>query len=103
MPANASLLHDRAARDVAVDLVNHVDRFTDLRGEWTDLVRQSGANNPFLSWDWLHAWWVHLGGACRLQILTARDDDGCLIGIAPLRALRGRWPWLSHLEFLATG
>jgi len=103
MPATESLLHDRAARDVAVDLVNHVDRFTDLRREWTDLVRHSGANNPFLSWDWLHAWWLHLGSACRLQILTARGEDGCLLGIAPLRASRGHWPWLSQLEFLATG
>jgi CelD/BcsL family acetyltransferase involved in cellulose biosynthesis len=103
MSATESLRRDRADRDLAVDLVNHVDRFADLRREWIDLVRHSSANNPFLSWEWLHAWWVHLGGTSRLQILTARDDDGELLGIAPLCASRGRWPWLSQLEFLATG
>ena len=103
MPLTESLLPDRLDRSLAVDLVNHVDRFADLRSEWTDLVRHSSANYPFLSWEWLHAWWIHLGGMSRLQILTARGDDGRLIGVAPLCASRGRWPWLSQLEFLATG
>lgn len=103
MPVNESLLRDRIDRALAVDLVNHVDRFADLRSEWADLIRHSAANDPFLSWDWLHTWSVHLGGGCRLQVLTARSDDGRLIGAAPLCASRGRWAWLSQLEFLATG
>src|SRR5215813_14471240 len=93
---------ERLCRDLVVDLINQVDRFADLRAEWIDLLRHSSANNPFLSWEWLHAWWVHLAGTRRLQILTARSDGGRLIGIAPLCASRGRWSWLSQLEFLAT-
>src|SRR5215813_11683767 len=94
---------ERLEREVVVDLINQIDRFADLRAEWIDLLGHSSANNPFLSWEWLHAWWVHLADTRRLQILTARSDDGRLIGIAPLCASRGRWSWLSQLEFLATG
>jgi CelD/BcsL family acetyltransferase involved in cellulose biosynthesis len=103
MPATGYSRPDRLDRDMVVDLVNQVDRFADLQAEWIDLLGHSSANNPFLSWEWLHAWWVHLAGTRRLQILTARSDDGRLIGIAPLCASRGRWSWLSQLEFLATG
>jgi len=87
MPATGYSRPERLDRDVVVDLINQVDRFADLQAEWTDLLGQSSANNPFLSWEWLHAWWVHLAGTRRLQILTARSDDGRLIGIAPLSPL----------------
>ena len=103
MPATGYSRPERLDRGVVVDLINQIDRFADLRTEWIDLLGHSSANNPFLSWEWLHAWWVHLAGTRRLQMLTARSDDGQLIGIAPLCTSRGRWSWLSQLEFLATG
>ena len=104
MPAREPLLLERVERSgLDVEVVDAVDRFLDLREEWTGLLRHSSANNPFLSWEWLHAWWTHLGAHRRLQILTARAESGRLLGIAPLCASRGRWPWLSHLEFLGTG
>ena len=79
------------------------ESFGALRAEWTDVLQHSAANNPFLSWEWLHAWWTHLRGSRTLEIVTVRDEDDRLIGIAPLCASRGRLPWLRRLEFLGTG
>ena len=104
MAAIESLLRERTDQGVpTVDVIDNVDRFGALRAEWIDLLQNSSSHNPFLSWEWLHAWWTHLGESRRLQILTVRDDDGRLVGVAPLCGSRGRWPWLSQLEFLATG
>ncbi len=104
MAAIESLLRERTGQGVpTVGVIDDVDGFGALRGEWSDLLRNSNTDNPFLSWEWLHAWWTHLGESRRLHILTVRDDDGRLVGVAPLCGSRGRWPWLSQLEFLATG
>src|SRR5712671_1363998 len=104
MPATASLLRDRAEpRALAVAVIRDGESFGALRAEWTDVLRHSAANNPFLSWEWLHAWWTHLRGSRTLELVTVRDEDDRLIGIAPLCASRGRLPWLRRLEFLGTG
>jgi CelD/BcsL family acetyltransferase involved in cellulose biosynthesis len=104
MPGTESLLRDRMEQGVlAVDVVDDVDRFGELRAEWTDLLRQSSSNNPFLTWDWLYAWWTHLAASRTLQILTVREGNDRLVAVAPLCVARGRLPWLSQLEFLGTG
>ena len=104
MAAIESVLLERTEQGVpTVDVIDNGDHFGALRGEWSDLLQNSSSHNPFLSWEWLHAWWTHLGESRRLHILTVREDDGRLVGVAPLCGSRGRWPWLSRLEFLATG
>jgi CelD/BcsL family acetyltransferase involved in cellulose biosynthesis len=56
--------------------------------EWNDLLSASITDTPFLRYEYQHAWWEHLGGAewkqAELVLVTAREDDGKLIGIAPL-------------------
>jgi CelD/BcsL family acetyltransferase involved in cellulose biosynthesis len=85
-----------------VELIDDLAGFTALRSEWNGLLAESAANGPFLSWEWLHAWWTHLRGGRALRLLTVRDG-GELIGVAPLALVRGPLPWLSRLEFLGTG
>jgi CelD/BcsL family acetyltransferase involved in cellulose biosynthesis len=103
MPATESLLRDRVAQNaLEIDVVHEVDRLGELSAEWTELLQNSSANNPFLTWEWLYAWSKHLGESSALQILTAREG-GRLVGIAPLCVTRGRLPWLTQLEFLGTG
>ena len=56
--------------------------------EWNDLLSGSITDTPFLRYEYQHAWWKHLGGKewqqAELVLVTAREDDGKLIGIAPL-------------------
>ena len=87
---------------VRVAVVSDAAGFAALRPEWNDLLANSAANGPFLTWEWLHSWWAHLRGRRALRILTVRDGQE-LIAIAPFALGSARVPWLSHLEFLGTG
>ena len=103
MPATEFMQPDMAATaSPQVVVVDDMRGFGDLRADWQALLQASGADSPFLTWEWLHAWWTHLREGRGLQLLTVRASDR-LIGIAPLSISRGRLPWLSQLEFLGTG
>jgi CelD/BcsL family acetyltransferase involved in cellulose biosynthesis len=58
--------------------------------EWNDLLSGSITDTPFLRYEYQCAWWEHRGGGewlrqqAELVLVTAREDDGKLIGIAPL-------------------
>lgn len=79
--------------------------FEALETEWRELLADSAADPLFLSWEWLFAWWCHLGAGRRLRIVAVRDCAR-LIAVAPLvvraRALRRLQPF-ETLEFLGTG
>jgi CelD/BcsL family acetyltransferase involved in cellulose biosynthesis len=54
-----------------------------------------------MTWEWLQAWWLHLGEAAALRLIVVRSGDE-LIAIAPLRRASSTL-WFSRLEFLGTG
>lgn len=83
-------------------MVSDAGRFEQLEPEWTELFESSAAGSPFLSWEWMNAWWTHLGGSKRLAVLVVRSGSE-IIGIAPLSMSRGNLPWFRYLEFLGTG
>jgi CelD/BcsL family acetyltransferase involved in cellulose biosynthesis len=87
---------------VTVECVEDAWGFTSLRPRWNELLRASDSDNPFLTWEWLHTWWVHLRGSSALRLIVVRSEDE-LIAIAPLRLVNGPLPLLSRLEFLGTG
>ena len=66
-----------------------IETYTDLRGfdalsgEWNDLLKRSAFDILFLTWEWQRTWWKHLGEG-DLLLVTMRDDQGHLTGIAPL-------------------
>jgi CelD/BcsL family acetyltransferase involved in cellulose biosynthesis len=63
------------------DLVN-------LEKEWNDLLVISASHVPFLRHEFISTWWRGMGGGewlnGELSVVTARREDGGLIGIAPL-------------------
>jgi CelD/BcsL family acetyltransferase involved in cellulose biosynthesis len=87
---------------VNIELIDSPDRFAALQTEWNELLGASEAESPFLTWEWLNAWWTHLGESRRLAIVTVRDEER-LTAIAPLCASRGRLPFLWRYEFMGTG
>jgi CelD/BcsL family acetyltransferase involved in cellulose biosynthesis len=91
-----------ARRDTTVECVDDPAAFTALRGEWNDLVRASAADNPFLTWEWLHTWWLHLGEPSGLRLIVVRAG-GELAAIAPLRLVNSTLHWFARLELLGTG
>jgi CelD/BcsL family acetyltransferase involved in cellulose biosynthesis len=90
------------ASSITTECIDDMWRFAALRREWDELLQSSSANNPFLTWEWLHAWWKHLGEHSRLRLLAIRAN-GELIAMAPLRAGGSTASWFSSLEMLGTG
>jgi CelD/BcsL family acetyltransferase involved in cellulose biosynthesis len=54
-----------------------------LRPEWEALWREDPRATPFHAPQWLLSWWRHIGQG-DLCSLALRDDDGVLVGLAPL-------------------
>ena len=76
--------------------------FSALRPEWDSLLRDSASASPFLTWEWLHTWWIHLAGASQLRMLAVRAG-GELIAIAPFQMTSNGVAHFSCLEMLGTG
>jgi CelD/BcsL family acetyltransferase involved in cellulose biosynthesis len=60
----------------------------DLRDDWDRLAE--GAGHPFGTWEWVTAWWRHLGGGKELFTFACRDSSGRLRAILPLYLARER-------------
>jgi len=98
---------------MVTEVIEDAAAFTALREEWNELLADSPADCLFLTWEWLHTWWTHLGEGRRPAIVTVRDNTltgtrpgGRLIGLAPLaaRAADPRRPMpFASLEFLGSG
>jgi len=58
--------------------------FWALKPEWNQLVQRSYHDNLFLTWEWQTTWWKHLGVGSLLLLGFRAEDDGRLVGIAPL-------------------
>jgi CelD/BcsL family acetyltransferase involved in cellulose biosynthesis len=58
--------------------------FWALKPEWNALLHRSSSDTLFLTWEWQSTWWKHLGEG-GLHLLGFRaEEDGRLVGIAPL-------------------
>jgi len=59
-----------------------------LEKEWNDLLAHSASHVPFLRHEYITTWWQGMGGGewshGELFVVTARQEQGELIGIAPL-------------------
>jgi CelD/BcsL family acetyltransferase involved in cellulose biosynthesis len=87
---------------IRVTRADTLDGFTALRPHWDGLLTDSAANGPFLTWEWLSAWWSRLAGGARLQVLAAWEGD-TLVGIGPFVVTQSGFGWFPRLEFLGTG
>jgi len=82
-------------------VVDDTRDFASLEGEWEDLYHNSPLATPFQSWAWLYSWWEFYGEHYGLRLVTARDEEGLLVGIIPLMLERRRG--LRKLLFIGTG
>lgn len=82
-----------------IEVIDDERGFAALCPEWTQLLTSSRADCLFLTWEWLHTWWSHLGEGRSLFIVTVRHG-GKLIALAPLTISR---VWPRTCEFLGIG
>ena len=69
-------------------LLSDEAQFLALAPEWNELLQESAANNIFLTWEWLSAWLRWFGAEYQPWVVTARQADGRLLGVAPLAVRR---------------
>jgi len=72
-----------------LEILRTLDDNDSLANEWNDLlVCCSASHVPFLRYEYLSTWWKTLGGGewadGELFIVLARQEDGALVGVAPL-------------------
>ena len=71
-----------------LEIINTSEHFDALGEEWNNLLEHSASHVPFLRHEYMRAWWGTLGGGewshGELNLITARQADGALCGIAPL-------------------
>ena len=84
------------------ELIDTAGSFAALENEWGELLASSWSESPFLTWEWLYAWWTHLCGSRRLALVVIRDGHR-LAAIAPFCASRWRGPLFRRWELLGTG
>ena len=68
---------------ISVEKISQESEFSNLQTTWNNLLKQSDADNPFLTWEWLYSWWKFYGDKSELMILVVREDDKT-VALAPL-------------------
>ena len=64
--------------------VDSFEDFLNLENVWTETLQRSGNNNIFSTWEWLSSWWRYFGKNKQRLLILLAEDEGKLIGIAPL-------------------
>ena len=84
-----------------VRLVEEETDWRALREGWDELLTRCQLSNIFLTFEWLDIWWRHFRRGKRLSVLVA-EQDGQLVGVAPL--VVSRRPWGPRVvEFMGAG
>lgn len=102
--------------DLIISLSHDPADLVHLADEWRALQAASAMKSLFVSPEWTQLVWGHFGTPGNLWLLTARDGDGRLVGLAPLMIHKYRpfagvqWRQLgfvaqtlatSHIDFIA--
>jgi CelD/BcsL family acetyltransferase involved in cellulose biosynthesis len=91
-------------KGITIKEILDAESFFALKNTWNELLQKSQANNIFLTWEWTYTWWEHYREGKDLFILVA-EEDGKIIGLAPLCSRRSRFfsiRSLNHIEFIGS-
>ncbi len=90
---------------LSIKKISTQNEFSELKEDWTDLLKKSRSDTLFLTWEWMYTWWDYFKDNKYLFILTVYDESDNLVGIAPLCINNknvGSIPVLKYVEFLGT-
>ncbi len=74
-----------SAEDTPVtNVLTTTEAFRDLRDEWGELISKANVYSPFMMWEWLYPWWKFFGRNKRLRLITVRNRQNRLVGLAPM-------------------
>ncbi len=78
------------------ELLSDASAFDHLAAEWDDLLARAVVPSIFLSHRWQSIWWQYLGNG-RPLVITVRDEEKQLVGIAPLFCAEGEPDCISFI------
>jgi CelD/BcsL family acetyltransferase involved in cellulose biosynthesis len=76
-------LIQHTTRRLRVETVADVNSFLSLRQAWDALVSEAALDHPFVTHEWIRAWWKSFGGNRTMHIIVVREGDS-VVGIAPM-------------------
>ncbi|HBR14259.1 MAG TPA: hypothetical protein DD723_01795 [Candidatus Omnitrophica bacterium] len=83
LPPPSELVQSEKNVNVTTEIIRDTNAFIAMRDEWNAVLAKSGINNPFLSHEWLSAWWKGYGHDKELFIVSFKDGER-FIGFVPL-------------------
>lgn len=96
---------DAAVTKLEANIIDDDRGFAALENDWRDLLAESEADNIFLTWEWVSAWWKVFKSEKSLHVVVFRDGLKP-VGIAPFYIRRTRYYGVipvKALMFLGTG
>jgi len=97
--ARADAAPQAATHTSRVRCIQSFEELAARSSEWRDLLQRAPAFTPFQTFEWHASWWRVFGDEFELFVLCA-EEDGRLIGLAPLmlskRRLLGRRLRVAH-------
>src|SRR5262245_60525392 len=78
----------QAREPLAVQCLTQLDEVQRLREVWNDLVQDAESASIFQTWEWVTTWYEHFGSAGEIFVLTVREGQGRLVGLAPFSLSR---------------
>lgn len=72
MPCNAAV---PVAGGLSARTITDVVEWEALAGTWNDLLSRTPADSPFLTYEWLRAWWDAFGDGAALHILVLCEGE----------------------------
>ena len=69
-----------------------------IEGDWGDLLPSCLTNTVFLTPWWQTTWLKHFGDASKTRLIRVRDDNGTLVGIAPMNIADGAVTFMGDTD-----
>lgn len=90
---------------LVTQVISEPEQFYSMKNEWNSLLQKSHTNTIFLTWEWAYTWWEVFGKPGELFIITVKNEQNELFGIAPLFIRRTKYykfP-VKEMTFIGTG
>jgi hypothetical protein len=87
--SNDTLTSKTGHRSLLATEVCSEEMFFDIRHEWSQLLNKSDADQLFMSWPWMYAWWETWSKNIDAKLLLIIVSEGeNLIGLVPLYVVK---------------
>ena len=74
-----------------IKVITTVEELELLKNEWNALLKNSYKDVVQLTHEWIITWWNSFGNGNQLNVIAVYDENGQLVGIAPMMRFNSRY------------